>query len=248
MRIKWYRIALAVIAFTAMLTLVISVNGSNHAEQKIKKYLLDQNVSYTSVEFTDNVLRMDFSSYGVDYCTVDDVRAINAVYEMVQYYDFLQNCDGCEINIKDVNEKLVYNIMLYEIGRDKERVIHNTETDILSAERELLQIFSSYGMQFGSFEPVSLYDSDEQYKISAKILCSEDGLLRLLGEVDLAALNHTIEEIMLQYAGGMIFEGEFICGDQTKMLVHSDYKMSFLNTWIDQSIKEVFIRSNGPLQ
>ncbi len=246
MRKKWFRMVIAAVAFTVVLVMVINVNGSNHIEQKLEKYLLEKNVSYTSVDISDNILRMNFKSEGADYCTADDVKAINAVYELVQYYDYLQNCDGCEVNIYDVNEKLIYNITLYEIGRDKERNIRYTEVDMTSAERELLQTFSPYNMEFASFIPINLYDTDEQYKIYAEILCSEESLKKLLSDTDVTVLNHTIEEIMSRYAAGMIFEGEFICKDQSKMLIHSDYKMSFLNIWTDQSINDVFIRTNGP--
>ena len=101
-------------------------------------------------------------------------------------------------------------------------------------------------MEFASFIPINLYNTDEQYKIYAEILCSGESLKKLLSDTDVTVLNHTIEEIMSRYAAGMIFEGEFICKDQSKMLIHSDYKMSFLNIWTDQSINDVFIRTNGP--
>ena len=72
MRKKWFRMVIVAVAFTVVLVMVINVNGSNHIEQKLEKYLLEKNVSYTSVDISDNILRMNFKSEGADYCTADE--------------------------------------------------------------------------------------------------------------------------------------------------------------------------------
>ena len=243
---KVLAVLLSLITGIAILALVKQVNGDDQVERKIKKNIKEKGVSYTNLEISDNVLKLDFNSEGVDYCTVNDIKSIDAVYEMIQYYDYLDDCKGCDVNIYDVNGKLVYNLQLFDLRVDIERTIQNAVLDIPSAVRELSQLFSLYNMHLETTSPTTLYESEELYKIKGEIICSEDNLRRFFNDVDIGIMNNKIEEIMSQYACGMIFECEVFCNGQSKMFIHTDYKMSFLNIWIDQSMKDDFVRVNGP--
>lgn len=73
------------------------VYAEGKVERNIYSYLSEKSVSYSFVSIDDKVLTVEIISTGTDRCTLDDVKAIQAVYEAVYGKKVIGNVEDVQI-------------------------------------------------------------------------------------------------------------------------------------------------------
>ncbi len=98
----------SILAF--ILTSTIAASDEKETKRDILSYLDTRKIEYSYAEVENKLLTVKLNSHGSGYCTLDDVKAIQAIYEAVHGDNIIGNVEDVSISIYDTNGKLIYDL------------------------------------------------------------------------------------------------------------------------------------------
>lgn len=150
----------SVITISCCCVLIIALMALNAAfshdfiyERYVRRQLEETGVSYTLVEIGNRQLAVELASSGTGRCTLEDVMAIETIYETVYGDTLIGKLDGLSISIYDTEGEQIYDISK-PMDTQKLRLVSVSEKigdeDTLAAVMHLLEQspFEYNGMDF----------------------------------------------------------------------------------------------------
>lgn len=111
-----------------------TVNAGNQTVKTVQEYLDDNaEIDYSYVDLKDGVLTVSLNSKGNGYCTMEDVQAMQYVYDAVYAAESLGEVDDVQLYIYDTTGKQIYDF--YRAG---------VSSTIEGKEEFLNDIYASY--------------------------------------------------------------------------------------------------------
>ncbi len=103
--------------FAFIVVSIIAASSKSETERNIQSYLEIKEIDYSSVNIEDKLLTVKLNSSGTGYCTLNDVKAIQAIYEAIHGDNIIENVEDISIYIYDTEGSLIYD--LYRPGVSK---------------------------------------------------------------------------------------------------------------------------------
>ena len=157
---KVKKIVLGGILGLAVIFLLTSlITHKVYAEEIIKRnilsYLDNKEVNYSSIDIDNQVLSIKLLSNGENRCTIDDVKAVQAVYEAVHGQTVSEKIEDVSIEVYDINNKLIYDVYendVFALVENAELLVKQsvvseqdvTSEDILSNVKNIVTRYSYY--------------------------------------------------------------------------------------------------------
>ncbi|MBQ1675329.1 MAG: hypothetical protein II069_04730 [Oscillospiraceae bacterium] len=245
------------LAFALAIILVLSDMGTNNlyavgeTKQTITTFLNERGVSYTSVNIDDHILSIDLLSTGENRCTLDDVKAIQAIYEGVHEQTVDQEIKDVSINIYNSNGTMIYNEYEADVSSPIENVdllidtaqSHNTAQ---SPETILSDVRSIIAESSFSIQEISLENARELPNSKIIITLSETNN-------DIAALS-SIRSIyerleVLAISSGVVSQCEITAQNiegNCVMYMAGDFLYGNCIAWVSPEAESSFIACEGP--
>lgn len=113
MKKKIILICCVVLAVAAAVTLIgvaaADTKAANEPEKNLSTFLEEKKISYSDADVSDGVLTIALCSSGEGRCTQDDIKAIQAIYDMVHAQSILGEVNSIDITIRDIDGAVIFN-------------------------------------------------------------------------------------------------------------------------------------------
>ncbi|MDR0951567.1 MAG: hypothetical protein LBM18_01420 [Oscillospiraceae bacterium] len=112
-------VGICILALTVILcmhTLFSLPASAAEIEQELNLFLYENNVNYESIEVNEKQLSVSLQSINADRCSLEDVKAIQLIYQAVHGEDIIGNIDSIQINIYDITGKLIYDVWQSDVS------------------------------------------------------------------------------------------------------------------------------------
>lgn len=244
------------LVFVLIFSLVIAgmVATKTFAAEDLKKtissYLDQKDITYSSVNVDNNTLSVVLLSNGENRCTLEDVKAIQAIYEAVHAQTIDGNIKDVGIEIYNTNGSLIYDIFENNVSlpiENAELLVDSSlfqktgsdDNDILSTTQSIVSSF-----------PFSIQ--------SAHVVCAEEltgnkMILSLSKENDANIMSdvRSIYEQLESYAlsTGVIEECEISVlntNGNCVLYMAGDFQYGNCIAWISPYIENSFFAEEGP--
>lgn len=123
----------------AVCFLGLGVNCMIHAEESVcrivESYLEQREVDVREVNLQEDMLIVKLQSQGDSRCTLNDVQAIEVIYEFLCDADIAKRVKDIKIEIYDINQKCIYDylqkdIAFYDLGMVKSEYAEVTNNEV----------------------------------------------------------------------------------------------------------------------
>lgn len=242
----------AVMIFCAVGLMPVA-SAEKKTEQNICAYLSEKNISYSSVLVENKVLTVKLQSTGTDRCTLDDVKAIQAVFEAVHGNKEIRDVNDVHIIIRDVNGKQIYDYCVTDAATPIEGISslvpdRKGSVDINDSKaiyNEIHSIVSEYSINAAEIivsevEGISGKKADIILKNQSSGMLSFVGLETLYAELEafslatdaIAQCTITVEDD----AGNCLY---YMTGN---------FKYGSCTAWVSPEFHDAFVEQMGPPQ
>lgn len=253
---KVKKIVLGGILGLAVIFLLTSlITHKVYAEEIIKRniisYLDNKEVNYSSIDIDNQVLSIKLLSNGENRCTIDDVKAVQAVYEAVHGQTVSEKIEDVSIEVYDINNKLIYDVYendVFSLVENAELLVKQsvvseqdvTSEDILSNVKNIVTRYSYY------IQNVNVEKAEEITGRKLElILCESGNSANPMG--DTTFIYESLEAYSL--STGAITQCEITVFDsENECVVYmaGDFQYGNAVAWVSPKIESEFIAHEGP--
>jgi len=220
-------------------------------EKSLSEFLSARGIHYNSILLKEKVLTVDLLSAGTGRCTLDDVKAIQAIYSAAHGKGIINNVDNIQINIYNDAGKLIYDYYEADVsakleGRDGFSKIDNVEPDISPGEitEDVRQIAELHSFAVTNIE-----------------VLQADGILGRRVDVVLQSVKHhddvTLSDLYLLYEEicrnsertGIVSQCSLSLMDEMGeclLYMTGDFQYGHSVTWVSPVMEESVINHEGP--
>ena len=249
-------VLLGSLVFVLITSIVIAglVATRTYAADELKKtvssYLDQKDITYSSVTVDNNTLSVVLLSNGEDRCTLEDVKAIHAIYEAVHAQTIDGDIKNIGIEIYNTNGVLIYDIFEKNVSLPIENAELLVDSSLFqktgSDDNNILSITQSIVSSF----PFSIQLA---HVVRAEELTGNKVTLSLTKENDTNIMSdvRSIYEQLESYAlsTGAIVECEisvFNTNGDCVLYMAGDFQYGNCIAWISPIIEKSFFAEEGP--
>lgn len=248
---------LAVFCCAALLLGVAGFATVAHAEEKVERniysYLTEKSVTYSSVSVNNKVLTAELISTGTDRCTLEDVKAIQAIYEAVHGKNVIGNVEDVQIIIYNSAGDIIYDYFQADVASPVEAIdslvstrsntAHNIDTKTISDE--ITSVAETYPF---TIENVIMSNAEEIAGQKVELVLNE----RDPGSISINDLNSLYAELeAYSFATSSITQCVLtVENDSGDCLFYmaGDFEYGNCIAWVNPSMDNSVIAAEGPKQ
>ncbi len=234
---------LFVISIFAILAPKKLVFAEKSAIDSVQDYLEVHGISYRAVTESEQTIMAELISQGEGRCTLEDVKALQALNEALQCDERLDEVKGLQVMIYDINDELIYDVytarnpLINEQKRAEAYSLVSEET----LKEKATTLMNDYSCEI---KEVSYTNQDTGIsKLELKVKVTQEAIASML---DISALS---SKIMVDFCNDglsqLIVNMESTNGECFSYVI-VDFWANECNAWISPDVKEDFNCLAGP--
>lgn len=243
----------SLIILIGLLRFITVANAEEKAEKNIYTYLAERRVNYSSISVAGKVLTAELFSYGTDRCTLDDVKAIQAIYEAVHGKNVIGDVEDIKIIIYNLEGDVIYDYYEADVASRVENIDTFAAADVADGNKitdrsvlaEIRSIAAAYPFTVGE-----ITSSDENVISGKKV---EIKLKELEpGTVTMSSLNSLYTELeAYSFSTDAITQCTlYVMNDDDDCLLYmaGDFEFGNCIAWVSPAVEDSVIGQEGPRQ
>ncbi len=247
----------SVLALVLVVSLVVGVStaGKIYAAEKtvrtIASFMDEKAIEYSEVSMDNQVLSVKLLSAGEDRCTLDDVKAIQAIYDTLHDQTIDGKVKNIGIEIYDTNGKLIYDIFENVVSLPVENADQPVEKNDrkkndMTVNEVLLQVDSIVTEYPYSVQKSCISDADEIAGKKLELTISEmNNDIHSIN--DIRAIYENLEAC--SFSTNAINQCEITVVDAEEACViymAGDFRYGNIIAWISPAAESAFVAQEGP--
>ena len=223
-----------------------SASAERTAMDTVQDYLIENNVSFRSLTVSEQIITAELISQGTERCTLEDVKAIQALNEALQCDERLNEIMGLQVIIYDINNEKIYDIYTAKdhAKNDETQEIATLYHAILEEmiKEKAVDLIKDYQCEVKDI--VYTVQDTGISKLEIKVEVPKENIISML---DLSiADDQRMDEF---YKDGL---SQFILNLQDEdgnnfLYIAIDFVEHELNTWVSPEAEKDFIRLHSPI-
>lgn len=233
-------LAVSLAAIAAIITVaVIAVfapmaNAADKIADGVEAYLKENNINYSEVSVKGNRMSVGLISEGDGRHTLEDIKAIEAIYEAVHAQKVVGKISAVEITVKDAEG----NLLSSDTVNMSDSVASEKSDDAIIKDIKVLAdglLGSEYTVE------IAKYSDDELRNV----------IVRVNGDADSTSAADSLYRALKNYRAltGAIDKCEIYVEDESgKCLYYVTGELEYGNmlAWVSEQAEEAFVGSHGP--
>lgn len=252
---KSFLFSVLALVLVASLVVGVSTAGKIYAAEKtmrtIASFMDEKAIEYSEVSIDNQILSVKLLSAGEDRCTLDDVKAIQAIYEAVHGKIIDGQVKNIGIEIYDTNGKLIYDVVEHVVSLPIENADQSVEKNDrkkqdMTANEVLLQVDSIV--------------KEYPYSVQKSCISEADVIAGKKLELTISELNNDIQSIndiraiyenleAYSYSTNAINQCEITVLDDEEACVAymaGDFRYGNITAWVSPAAESAFLAQEGP--
>ncbi len=249
-KIIWLITAIVMLVATTLFRTITA--NETYADEKLRaeNYFLENQIAFSNVSIERNTLSIDLISSGNGYCTLEDVKAIQFVYESVFDKKLSEKITDIKIEIYDANDQMIYDCYEKDIlsssedsAFDDEEVISSRPISSEEIIAELSSRIADNNYQIQKVDVINNQNDEVNNTLVISFLYTGDG------ESGKSLID--ICDIVKEYSLAVRYIDKCeinVEDDSGECIFYSseDYRFGSSIAWINPRIEEVFLQQEGP--